>query len=301
MAINVLNDVWKCRDIEEPAEMLVMLAIADCCDPRGWGFPSVRLIADKARQSERNVQRVITRLVERGLLIVERKVGRGNPSKYRVTCGQKDVEKMVSQGHLFSASAKGKGATKRAGGSVSEAGTGKGDVGSLFEVGNGDNGDSEKVTNRAGKGDTVSPPPYVQLTVRPLTKKRPGPASPSESDSEIDISEVDPELVERLAVLVESHPDSRFKGSTTRRRMIAQRCALDSAKWVTDQLEWICGTDDTWGRKMHRDLSRFEDGVRPGKGDKDGDSDRLRNAEKHRAQLQRRDRRTQGEDYVGVG
>lgn len=50
--------------------LLALLALADWANDEGYCFPGIRQIAKKSRQSERNAQRCIHRMVRDGLLIV---------------------------------------------------------------------------------------------------------------------------------------------------------------------------------------------------------------------------------------
>lgn len=65
--------VWKHSTAATPAELLVLLALADWADEYGYCYPSQPAIASKARVSERQVQRVICKFTEVGEL--ERQLG----------------------------------------------------------------------------------------------------------------------------------------------------------------------------------------------------------------------------------
>lgn len=71
MSIAVQTRVWQ-ESQHKGSALLLLLAIADCCNDEGKNaFPSVRTLAKKTRQTERNVQLLITKLQESGELSVE--------------------------------------------------------------------------------------------------------------------------------------------------------------------------------------------------------------------------------------
>lgn len=70
MSVKAMNWVWSLDELA-PSETLVMLALADAADDDGFCWPSQALLARKARQTDRNVRRILTRLSQAGLLAVE--------------------------------------------------------------------------------------------------------------------------------------------------------------------------------------------------------------------------------------
>ena len=64
-----MTKVWKSAPYKGQT-LLALLALADWADDEGYCFPGIRQIAKKSRQSERNAQRCIHRMVRDGLLIV---------------------------------------------------------------------------------------------------------------------------------------------------------------------------------------------------------------------------------------
>lgn len=87
-----------------PAEKLVLLAFADYADHVGYCFPSIPTVAPRASLSNRGVQRIVSRLEEKGLLIRQPRyrsngsqtssayiilpnMGGDNPSPPRGSCG----------------------------------------------------------------------------------------------------------------------------------------------------------------------------------------------------------------------
>src|ERR1700757_4536602 len=63
-----MSQVWEYTRIESQAELLVLLALADHARDDGLCWPSMRSIAGKARIEERSAQRIIRRLIEKGLV-----------------------------------------------------------------------------------------------------------------------------------------------------------------------------------------------------------------------------------------
>lgn len=69
MSIRVMTKVWDNSRHKEGA-LLVLLAIADFSDDNGVAFPSMRVIAKKARMTIRNAQMAVRRLERAGELVV---------------------------------------------------------------------------------------------------------------------------------------------------------------------------------------------------------------------------------------
>jgi hypothetical protein len=86
MSIEVMSRVWQ-RSRQAGGALLVLLAIADFADDRGVAYPSVPTLARKARLSERQVQRVISELVDAEELAVEPGQGRHGSHLYSVIVG----------------------------------------------------------------------------------------------------------------------------------------------------------------------------------------------------------------------
>ena len=76
MSIAAMNWVWTLEDLG-PTETLLMMALADAADDDGFCWPSQVVLARKARQTDRNVRRLITRLSRQGLLRVEHRSSTG--------------------------------------------------------------------------------------------------------------------------------------------------------------------------------------------------------------------------------
>ena len=76
MSIKALNDVWENvhRTDLRPAQIVLLLALADYADDQGRSWPSVPTLARKTNQSERGVRRGLKKLAEDGYIeIVERR------------------------------------------------------------------------------------------------------------------------------------------------------------------------------------------------------------------------------------
>jgi hypothetical protein len=88
MSIRLMSQVWEDTRIESQAELLVLLALADHARDDGLCWPSMRSIAGKARIEERSAQRIIRRLIEKGLteLVLQGGCidGCNIPNRYRV-------------------------------------------------------------------------------------------------------------------------------------------------------------------------------------------------------------------------
>lgn len=81
MSVKVMTQVWERTDLGQ-SETLVLLALADHADDNGECWPSMQRIAEKARVQRRAVQRIVQKLEEKGLVTVERSVGRSNTNRF---------------------------------------------------------------------------------------------------------------------------------------------------------------------------------------------------------------------------
>ena len=80
-----MSEVWEHAD-SEGGELLVLLALADFADDSGWCFPSVPVVAAKARLSPRQARTHIRRLEAKGLVFCpSTKGGAGHSNRYRIT------------------------------------------------------------------------------------------------------------------------------------------------------------------------------------------------------------------------
>lgn len=74
MSIKIMSQVWESGP-EKQGHLLVMLALADYANDAGKCWPSIRSIAEKARMTERGVQKILRTLEDQGW--VETAVGNG--------------------------------------------------------------------------------------------------------------------------------------------------------------------------------------------------------------------------------
>ena len=98
-----MSQVWEDVRIQSQPELLVLLALADHARDDGLCWPSIRTIATKARVEERSAQRILRRLIEKGLVELVTKGGcidgHNVPNRYRVTGGDPASPRGVTQGH----------------------------------------------------------------------------------------------------------------------------------------------------------------------------------------------------------
>lgn len=84
MSIKVMSAVWECEGLDA-AERLVMLSLADHADDEGTCYPSIARLCLRTSMSDRGVQKVMARLIERGFLAVEMNAGKRGANLYRLT------------------------------------------------------------------------------------------------------------------------------------------------------------------------------------------------------------------------
>jgi hypothetical protein len=81
MSIFYMSSVWK-HSKHKGSELLCLLAIADCANDEGYAWPSMDTISRKTRQSIRNTQYLVDKLVVSGELQVEKGAGRNGTNLY---------------------------------------------------------------------------------------------------------------------------------------------------------------------------------------------------------------------------
>ena len=98
MSTKASNWVWELEELDQ-AETLVMLALADQANDVGVAWPAQGSLARRARQTDRNVRRVLVRLQRMGLLSVERRSSnRGRRSnRYQLHIGARIGNPLGSQ------------------------------------------------------------------------------------------------------------------------------------------------------------------------------------------------------------
>lgn len=93
MSIKVMAQVWD-DSPQKGSDLLVLLALADFANDQGVSWPKVSTLAAKARMSERNVQRVVTRLKDAGeLRVIDGGYldGKNQANTYQVLTGRQAV------------------------------------------------------------------------------------------------------------------------------------------------------------------------------------------------------------------
>jgi hypothetical protein len=76
-----MSAVWECEGLDA-TERLVMLSLADHADDEGRCYPSIARLCRRTSMSDRGVQKVIGRLVERGFITVKPSAGQGGANLY---------------------------------------------------------------------------------------------------------------------------------------------------------------------------------------------------------------------------
>lgn len=76
----------------DPSELLVMLALADFANDSGECWPAMSSVAEKARMSERGVQKIIRRMEETGAISITTGGGRGGCNRYVINTGNPERE-----------------------------------------------------------------------------------------------------------------------------------------------------------------------------------------------------------------
>ncbi|SFX48454.1 Helix-turn-helix domain-containing protein [Paracoccus pantotrophus] len=79
-----MSAVWEIEGIDS-SECLVLMALADHADDAGRCYPSVGRLAKRTKLSDRGVQKVISRLIEKGFVRVVPAAGQGGANVYIVT------------------------------------------------------------------------------------------------------------------------------------------------------------------------------------------------------------------------
>ena len=112
-----MSQVWEDARIQSQPELLVLLALADHARDDGVCWPSIRTIAAKARVEERSAQRILRRLIEKGLVELVTKGGcidgHNVPNRYRVTGGDPASPHGPTEGHPGVTSGQGVGGDRR--------------------------------------------------------------------------------------------------------------------------------------------------------------------------------------------
>lgn len=81
MSIKVMSQVWDIEGIDS-SECLILIALADHADDQGRCYPSIGRLAKRTKLSDRGVQKVISRLIEKGFVSVSPCAGQGGSNLY---------------------------------------------------------------------------------------------------------------------------------------------------------------------------------------------------------------------------
>jgi hypothetical protein len=152
VSVYVTTYVWE-HSAQKGTDLLLMLAIADVANRGGVAWPSVRTLAAYIRMSERNTQRVLSRLVATGELMLDPNAGPKGCHLYRVR-----MDRSLS---LFRED---EGDTHVMGDNLSPP----------------DNWGGEGVTNRTKRGDTAMSPEPSGTISKPVNLGRGAEAPPPE-------------------------------------------------------------------------------------------------------------------------
>lgn len=88
MSIKVMSRVWA-QSSRKDGELLVLLALADFANDQGECWPSMPVLAHKARLTERQVRRVLDKLAEAGEIRRIRSTGgRNKRTRYSITLAE---------------------------------------------------------------------------------------------------------------------------------------------------------------------------------------------------------------------
>ena len=84
MSVKIMSAVWECEGLDA-SERLVMLSLADHADDMGRCYPSISRLCQRTSMSDRGIQKVIGRLVERGFITVKASAGQGGANIYTLS------------------------------------------------------------------------------------------------------------------------------------------------------------------------------------------------------------------------
>ena len=84
VSVKVMAYVWE-HSRQSGSHLLTLLAIADWCRDDGtYAYPTIPMLAAKARLSIRQIQRIIVEIERAGELLIKRGHGRGNANEYTI-------------------------------------------------------------------------------------------------------------------------------------------------------------------------------------------------------------------------
>lgn len=97
MSIEVTSRAWK-HSQASGARLLLILALADRADEDGVCWPGVNYLAERARITPRQVQRLLVQCEKSGDIYIERRAGRKHTNDYFVAIG---LDRLAIQGILM--------------------------------------------------------------------------------------------------------------------------------------------------------------------------------------------------------
>ena len=129
MSILIMNEVWQHAPADK-GDLLILLALADWADDTGRCFPAVATLAAKGRMSERNAQRCVQSLQDRGIIRVVVGAGPKGCNVYHIDIAamRKEAARETHTGDKMSPPDAGAGGDVGVTGGVTFS-TGGGDVG----------------------------------------------------------------------------------------------------------------------------------------------------------------------------
>lgn len=99
MSIKLMTDVWADDTIDSKAELLLLLALADFAHDDGTAWPSTATLAHKTRCTDRNVQKMMGRLIRKGWVSIELNGGPRGVNLYRLNPRHQEPPVKTSGGH----------------------------------------------------------------------------------------------------------------------------------------------------------------------------------------------------------
>lgn len=104
MSIKLMSQVWDLLDPKlKDARLLTLLALADHANDENMCWPSIPKLAQRARVSDRQVQRVLQWLINAGYIRVQEKGnGRGNVTLYEITLKDVKLSPISEKGDMVS-------------------------------------------------------------------------------------------------------------------------------------------------------------------------------------------------------
>jgi len=228
MSIRLMSQVWEDSRIDSQSELLVLLALADHARDDGLCWPSMRSIAVKARIEERSAQRIVRRLIEKGLIELVSQGGCidgcNTPNRYRVVVGEPRQTHGATGGHPA--------ATERQG------------VRGELESPRGDSEGSKGVT-QGRPNHQIEPLTERRTTTYPLASEKltqgnePTQASSSRRDSFAVAAENSPVLLAPRTAGLVNRLAAEFGLSNKQRQVLREHCEARGLDYVSAKAEIV--------------------------------------------------------------